>query len=205
MMSTTARTKSDQASPEQSSELLPWQWPEARWRGIVEKVRAGRSLKPKSWPGGAPGRRRSLPSTATHESGELRGGRLVARPALARAIRPTGSACRASSTCSSRHGVAGKAFYVPAVHRAALSRGAAPASSPARARDRHSWLDFTSATPSFDYKDERELMFRSADTLARITGKAAGRHAHAVLGFQPAHAADRARAGTALRQLADGR
>ena len=34
-------------------ELLPWQWPEARWRGIVEKVRAGRSLKPASWPGGA--------------------------------------------------------------------------------------------------------------------------------------------------------
>ncbi len=31
----------------------PWQWPEQVWRPIVERVRAGRSLAPKSWPGGA--------------------------------------------------------------------------------------------------------------------------------------------------------
>ena len=30
-----------------------WRWAEADWRPIVEKVRAGRSLKPASWPGGA--------------------------------------------------------------------------------------------------------------------------------------------------------
>ena len=33
--------------------MEPWQWPEERWRSIVEKVRAGRSLKPAQWPGGA--------------------------------------------------------------------------------------------------------------------------------------------------------
>ncbi len=32
---------------------LPWQWPEETWRGIVGKVRAGRSLKPKAWQDGA--------------------------------------------------------------------------------------------------------------------------------------------------------
>lgn len=31
----------------------PWQWPEATWRKIVGRARAGRSLKPKRWPGGA--------------------------------------------------------------------------------------------------------------------------------------------------------
>jgi len=31
----------------------PWAWDEARWRGYVERVRAGRSLKPHAWPGGA--------------------------------------------------------------------------------------------------------------------------------------------------------
>ena len=31
----------------------PWQWPEATWRGIVGRARAGRSLKPASWPEGA--------------------------------------------------------------------------------------------------------------------------------------------------------
>ena len=30
---------------------LPWQWPEDKWRAIVGKVRAGRSLKPKAWEG----------------------------------------------------------------------------------------------------------------------------------------------------------
>ena len=30
-----------------------WQWPEEKWRKIVNKIRAGRSLKPKTWKGGA--------------------------------------------------------------------------------------------------------------------------------------------------------
>ena len=28
----------------------PWQWPEATWRKIVGRARAGRSLKPRAWP-----------------------------------------------------------------------------------------------------------------------------------------------------------
>ena len=31
----------------------PWTWPEERVRAVVDKVRAGRSLKPPFWPGGA--------------------------------------------------------------------------------------------------------------------------------------------------------
>lgn len=31
----------------------PWQWEEARWRGHVARVRAGRRLVPATWPGGA--------------------------------------------------------------------------------------------------------------------------------------------------------
>ena len=30
-----------------------WSWPEDHWRGIVRKVRAGRSMKPRKWKGGA--------------------------------------------------------------------------------------------------------------------------------------------------------
>src|SRR5438309_2436419 len=33
--------------------IEPWQWDEATWRGHVERVRAGRSLAPRAWPGGA--------------------------------------------------------------------------------------------------------------------------------------------------------
>ena len=31
----------------------PWEWPEAQWREIVGRARAGRSLAPTSWPNGA--------------------------------------------------------------------------------------------------------------------------------------------------------
>ena len=33
--------------------LEPWQWPESHWRGIVNHVRAGRSLRPTKWKDGA--------------------------------------------------------------------------------------------------------------------------------------------------------
>src|SRR6266700_2353520 len=35
------------------SDLEPWQWPEAHWRKLVDRVRAGRKLRPPEWPGGA--------------------------------------------------------------------------------------------------------------------------------------------------------
>ena len=30
-----------------------WRWPEEKWREIVNKIRAGRSMKPKNWPNDA--------------------------------------------------------------------------------------------------------------------------------------------------------
>ncbi|HZE46976.1 MAG TPA: polysaccharide deacetylase, partial [Xanthobacteraceae bacterium] len=35
------------------SDLEPWQWPEEHWRKLVNRVRAGRRLRPVEWPGGA--------------------------------------------------------------------------------------------------------------------------------------------------------
>ncbi|WP_084773172.1 hypothetical protein [Nonomuraea candida] len=35
------------------AEQQPWQWDEQTWRGHVARVRAGRSLRPLTWPGGA--------------------------------------------------------------------------------------------------------------------------------------------------------
>ncbi len=95
-------------------ELLPWQWPEARWRGIVEKVRAGRSLKPKSWPGGA-------------------------RVAVALAV---------------------IALLYPEEQRRVVKAG--------HEIGIHGWIHERNSI--LERKDERELMLRSADTLATITG-----------------------------------
>jgi len=53
--------------------LQPWQWPEAQWRGIVDHVRAGRSLRPRAWPGGARCAV-ALSFDSDHETNELRDG-----------------------------------------------------------------------------------------------------------------------------------
>src|SRR5919205_896446 len=42
-----ARVMDEKPAPE------PWRWDESTWRGHVDRVRAGRSLAPTTWPGGA--------------------------------------------------------------------------------------------------------------------------------------------------------
>ena len=53
--------------------LKPWQWPEETWRARVNQVRAGRSLRPSSWPGGARCAV-ALSFDSDHETNELRDG-----------------------------------------------------------------------------------------------------------------------------------
>jgi peptidoglycan/xylan/chitin deacetylase (PgdA/CDA1 family) len=166
-MSTTARTKPDQASPEQpAGELLPWQWPEARWRGIVEKVRAGRSLKPKSWPGGAQVAV-ALSFDSDHESGELReGGSSPGRLSQGQYGNRVG--VPRILDLLERHGVPAS-FYVPAVIALLYPEEQRRVVAAGHEIGIHGWIHERNSI--LDYKDERELMFRSADTLARITGK----------------------------------
>lgn len=45
--------KSADANDVDASADEPWRWDEARWRGYVERVRAGRCLTPTTWPNGA--------------------------------------------------------------------------------------------------------------------------------------------------------
>jgi len=58
---------------EKSESELPWQWEEETWRAIVEKVRAGRSLKPPAWKNGAHVAV-ALSFDSDHETGTLREG-----------------------------------------------------------------------------------------------------------------------------------
>lgn len=60
-------------------ETPPWTWPEAQWRRRVDQVRAGRSLRPQSWPGGARCAV-ALSFDSDHETNELRdGGKSIGR------------------------------------------------------------------------------------------------------------------------------
>ena len=144
----------------------PWTWPEERWRPIVEKVRAGRSLKPAAWPGGT---RCAVAlsfdsdhETITLRSGDRSPGRLSQGEYGARAGVPR------ILGLLRRHDVPAT-FFVPAVtamlypdeQRAVIAAG--------HEIGIHSWIhERNSELPP---EDERDLQMRAADKLEEIAGE----------------------------------
>jgi peptidoglycan/xylan/chitin deacetylase (PgdA/CDA1 family) len=146
--------------------LEPWQWPEPHWRKLVDQVRAGRALKPKSWPGGARCAI-ALSFDSDHETNELRdGGKSIGRMSWGEFGARVG--VPRILHLLERHGVRAS-FYVPAV--AALLHPDEQRRVVAEGHEIgiHGWIhELNSVLP---YEIERDLMFRSADTLETITGK----------------------------------
>ena len=144
----------------------PWQWPEATWREIVGRARAGRSLAPKSRPGGARCAV-ALSFDADHETIPLRDN----DPSPMRISQGQYGARQATPRIRKlldRHDVKAT-FYVPAVtallypdeQRALVAEG--------HEIGIHGWIhELNSVLP---YQAERDLMMKSADTLETITGK----------------------------------
>jgi peptidoglycan-N-acetylglucosamine deacetylase len=143
----------------------PWTWPEPVWRAKTEKVRAGRSLKPDRWKGGA---RMAVAFSfdADHETIELRqGGASIGRMSQgqygARAGMPRILALL------ERHGVPASIF-MPAVAAIINAEEARAVVGSGHELGIHSWIhEFNS---SLDPETERTLSFRAADTLEAITG-----------------------------------
>ena len=155
----------DEATKHPSGEA--WEWPEEVWRRIVDRARAGRSLAPKSWPNGARCAV-ALSFDADHETNTLRD--------------------MDESPMRISQGQYGNRQGVPRI-RALLQREQIPASFfyPAVAAllhpdevkgvagegheiGIHSWIhERNTALP---YLAERDLSFRSADVLERLSGRA---------------------------------
>jgi peptidoglycan/xylan/chitin deacetylase (PgdA/CDA1 family) len=143
----------------------PWQWPEERWRKTVDYVRAGRALRPQSWPGGARCAV-ALSFDSDHETNELRdGGNSIGRLSWGQFGSRVGVPRIAKLL--DRHGVRAS-FYVPAV--AALTYPDEQRALVAAGHEIgiHGWIhELNSVLP---YEVERDLMFRAADALTKITG-----------------------------------
>lgn len=144
----------------------PWEWSEQHWRGIVGRARAGRSLAPDGWPGGARCAV-ALSFDADHETIPLRDadespmrisqGQYGARQGVRR-IR----------ALLDRHGVRATFFY-PAVSALLHPAEVRALTEEGHEIGIHSWIH--EANTQLPPGVERELTMRAADTLERIGGR----------------------------------
>lgn len=144
----------------------PWQWPETTWRGVVDKVRAGRSLRPPQWKDGARVAV-ALSFDSDHESGTLREGE-TSPGKLSQGQYGNRQGVPRILALLAKHGVPAS-FFVPAViaqlypdeQRRVVGAGHEVAL--------HGWIhERNSALPE---AAERDLARRAADALERITGR----------------------------------
>jgi peptidoglycan/xylan/chitin deacetylase (PgdA/CDA1 family) len=155
------KTKSD-GLPAQAE---AWQWPEEKWRKIVGKIRAGRSLKPKKWKRGARCAV-ALSFDSDHETQTLRWGhdspgRLSAGEYGARVGVP-----RILSVLETYDIKA--TFFVPAVVAMLHPQEQKRVIAEGHEIGIHSWIhELNSQLPP---KSERELQMRAADVLEKVCG-----------------------------------
>ena len=144
--------------------LEPWQWPEAHWRKLVNQVRAGRALRPKTWKNEARCAF-AISFDSDHETNELReGGKSIGRMAWGQYGNRVG--VPRILKMLKKHDVPAT-FYVPAV--AALLHPDEQRQVIAEGHEIgiHSWIHELNSVLS--YEAESDIMHRAADTLEKIT------------------------------------
>lgn len=145
--------------------LEPWQWPEETWRAKVDLVRAGRNLKPASWPGGARCAV-ALSFDVDHETNELRdGGKSVGRLSWGQYGNRVGMP--RILELMKREDIRAS-FFVPAVTALLYPDEQRRVIAEGHEIGLHGWIHEvnTQVPPA----NERDLHLRAADTLEQVTG-----------------------------------
>ncbi len=145
----------------------PWTWDEPTWRGIVDRARAGRSLRPAQWPGDARCAV-ALSFDADHETIPLRDadespmrisqgqyGNRQGVPRLRRLLE--------------RESVPATFFY-PAVAALLHPDEVRAVSQDGHEIGIHSWIH--EKNTDLPHEVERDLSFRAAEVLTRLSGRA---------------------------------
>lgn len=143
----------------------PWEMPEEEWRGLVNRVRAGRPLMPDAWPDGARCAL-ALSFDCDHETFELgAGGAAIGRLAWGEFGRRRGLPrildvlARADVRAS---------FFVPAVAGLIDPAALLPIVAAGHEIGVHGWIHEN--TSKLDRATERALLLRARDALAEMTG-----------------------------------
>jgi peptidoglycan/xylan/chitin deacetylase (PgdA/CDA1 family) len=145
--------------------LEPWQWPEAQWRTLVARVRAGRSYRPREWKDGARCAV-ALSFDSDHDTTELRdGGKSIGRLSWGQ----YGSRVGVPRILQvlARHGVKAS-FYVPAVTALLYPDEQRRVAGEGHEIGIHGWIHELNS--GLSYEAERDLMLRSAEVLAQVAG-----------------------------------
>jgi len=144
----------------------PWQWSEARWRSIVSRARAGRSLKPKAWPDGARCAV-SISFDADHETIPLRDGD-ESPMRISQGQYGNRQATPRIRQLLERESVPASFFY-PAVSALLHPEEVRALADDGHEIGIHSWIH--EANTTLPREAERDLTFRAAETLGRIAGR----------------------------------
>lgn len=143
----------------------PWETDEATWRGLVNQVRAGRELSPKSWPGDAQCAM-ALSFDCDHETFELGMGKAaIGRLGWGEFGRRRGVP-RILDVLARQDVKA--TFFVPAVAGLIDRDALQPIIANGHEIGVHGWIHEN--TSKLDRQTERDLLLRSRDTLEQLTG-----------------------------------
>jgi peptidoglycan-N-acetylglucosamine deacetylase len=146
--------------------LAPWQWPEPHWRRIVERVRAGRPLRPKAWRDGARCAV-ALSFDSDHETNELReGGESIGRLSQGQ----YGNRQGVPRILEILHKADVRAsFFVPAVTALLYPDEQRRVAAEGHEVAIHGWIHERNS--ELPLEAERDLQMRSADVLEKVTGR----------------------------------
>jgi peptidoglycan/xylan/chitin deacetylase (PgdA/CDA1 family) len=153
-------------SAQQANETPSWKWTEDEWRGAVERVRAGKSLQPASWPEGArvavaisfdfDNETPSLRDNQTSPS-LMSNGQYGARAGLPRVLALLEEYDVPSS------------FFIPAVSALLYPEEVKKIVAAGHEIGVHGWIHERNS--GLEKRDEKELLERAVETLTRLTGK----------------------------------
>jgi peptidoglycan-N-acetylglucosamine deacetylase len=154
------------ASAQDPPETPSWKWSEDQWRGAVERVRAGRSLAPKAWPGGArvavalsfdfDNETPSLRDNQTSPS-LMSNGQYGARAGLPRVLALLDDYDVPAS------------FFIPAVSALLYPEEVKRIVAAGHEIGVHGWIHERNS--GLEKRDEKDLLERAIETLTRLTGK----------------------------------